>query len=324
MRNLQVRLRRLPQHIPTPDDFELVENEVPRIGSGQFLCRTRWVAVDAWVHAPGAGTVVPARGVGEIIDSRHDVFGVGQYVVFDSGLQELSVSDGARVHHLHPGQTPASVALGVLGLPGMAAYFGLVDLAEVQPGETVLVSAAANAAGCMAGQIAKIYGARAIGIAGSKEKCDWVTRHARFAACINYRTESLDARIEELAPGGVNVFFDSTGGELLEKVLSGKHLAPGARVVLSDLVARHNSSGSSLAGFTDSRIRVVSLATRDFEHRREEFLKQAIAWHGEGLVTYKEDVVEGLPNAPAHICRQMRGENFGKPVIKVHPAAARA
>ena len=236
LRNLQIRIRRPPSR---PSDLELVEAPSPSLTNGSFLARALWLALDPFVCASDSdahdgakpGDLVPAHGVGEVVESRHEVFGVGSLVVLDFGLQHLCVSDGQRARLLHPGQTPASSALGVLGVPGMAAYFGLLDLARLRPGETVLVSAAANAAGAMAGQIAMLKGARAIGVAGSREKCDWVTRHARLSACINHGSENVGARLKQLAPRGVDIYFDSTGGELLESVVAGRHLAPGARIV---------------------------------------------------------------------------------------------
>jgi NADPH-dependent curcumin reductase CurA len=263
--------------------------------------------------APRPGEVVPARGVCEVIESRHDVFGVGDTIVLDIGMQRFCVSDGTRVHKVHPGQSPASTALGILGRPGMSAYFGLLDRASLRSGETVLISAAANAAGCMAGQIALIKGARAIGIAGSREKCDWVTRHARFAACINYRTDNLGTRLKELAPGGVSIYFDNTGGELLEKIVGGRHLASDGRVVLNETSAPY----PNVTSIIDGRAGILPLKLQDYESRRENFLREAIAWYGEGLVAYREDVAEGLENAAAHVCRLMRGENFGTPLIRM-------
>ena len=225
MRNLQVRIRRPPLR---PADLELIDAEQPRLTNGSFLARALWLAVDPFRCAPDAATrglprpgdVVPARGVGEVIESRHEVFNIGSLVVLDCGLQQLCVSEGHHARLLHPGQTPASTALGVLGAPGMAAYFGLLHLARLRPGETVLVSAAANAAGAMAGQIAMLKGAGALGMAGTREKCDWVTRHARLSACINYAAENLEARLRHLAPHGVDIYFDNVGGELLEKVVA--------------------------------------------------------------------------------------------------------
>jgi NADPH-dependent curcumin reductase CurA len=249
----------------------------------------------------------------EVIESRNDVFNVGDHVVVDCGLQNYFLSDGTNVRKLHPGQSPSTTALSILGQAGMSAYFGLLDRAQLRANETVLVSAAAYAPGFMAGQIAKIKGARAIGIAGSKEKCDWATRHARFAGCINYRTENLNARLKELAPGGVNIYFDNTGGLLLDQIASGRHLAADSRIVLNNSIAPN----PGIAPFIDSRAGVLPLNAYEFEPRREQFLRDAIAWHGEGLLAYKEDVVDGLQSAPAQFCKLMRGENFGVPLIRM-------
>src|SRR5437763_11895926 len=230
--NLQIRVRRPPSR---PSDLELIEAPGPSLTNGAFLARTLWLALDPFVCTPDAaahdavkpGDLVPAHGVGEVIESRHEVFGVGSLVVLECGLQQLCVSDGRHARLLHPGQTPASSALGVLGAPGMAAYFGLLDLARVRPGETVLVSAAADAAGAMAGQIAMLKGARAIGIASNRERCDWVTRHARLSACINHAAENLSARLKALPPRRVDVYFDHTGRQLLNNIAARRHLQAG-------------------------------------------------------------------------------------------------
>ena len=325
MKNLQIRLKRLPSK---PSDFELVEAACPALTNGAFLARALWLALDPFHVAHGvngsAGAVrpselVPARGVGEVIESRHDVFGVGSIVVLDAGLQQFSVSNGQYARFVHPGQTPASTALGILGAPGMAAYFGLLDLAKLRAGETLLVSAASNAAGSMAGQIAMLKGARAIGIAGTREKCDWVTRHARLSACINYRSEPLSARLRQLAPHGVDVYFDNTGGELLETVIAERHLASGARIVQNSLSAADPGPALLRAGYLPEKdgIQVLRARVRDFEHRRAEFLREAIAWHGAGRIAVKDHIVEGLANAPEHLLLAMRGDNFGRPLVKL-------
>jgi NADPH-dependent curcumin reductase len=324
MSNLQIRIRHVPS---SPSDFELREAPAPRLTNGSFLARALWLGLDPFVvGGVGAalhsglrpGDLVPARGVGQVIESRHDVFAPGSVVVLDCGLQELCVSNGQHARLLHPGQTPASTALGILGAPGMAAYFGLLDLARVSPGETVLVSAAANAAGSMAGQIAMLKGARAIGIAGSREKCEWVLRHARFSACINHRSEDLGARLRQLAPRGVDLFFDNTGGELLETVVAGRHLAAGARIVQNSLHAAEPSALLGLGGYSsEAGVQVLSMNVRNYEHRRGEFLREAIAWYGAGRIAAKDHVVEGLANAPAHLLLALTGGNFGRPLVKV-------
>jgi NADPH-dependent curcumin reductase len=316
MRNLEVRIRRTPV---TAGDFEVVPGEVPRLTNGAILCRARWLAIDPFVSkaGPRPGDVVPALGVCEVLESRHDVFAVGQHVVLECGMRELCVSDGQRACALHPGQAPASTALGVLGPAGMAAYFGLLDLAKLRAGETVLVSAAANVAGAMAGQVARIKGARALGIGGSREKCDWATRHARFSACVNQHSENVGSRLRQLAPNGFDVYFDNSGGELLEAVLAGCHVASGGRIVLNS--ARNDDPAEMLsrAGYSPGEIRVLRLNAADYEHRRGEFLKDAIAWYGADRLVCREDVADGLQNAPAHLIKAMHGENFGRPLIRL-------
>jgi NADPH-dependent curcumin reductase CurA len=317
MSNLQVRARRAPRELA---DLELVEAPRPALSGGTFLARARWLALDPLHTAVEPGEVVPALGVGEVIDSRHDVFDVGSLVVLECGLQQLCLSDGEHAQLLHPGQTPAQSALGVLGAPGMAAYFGLLELARLRSAETVLVSAAANAAGSMAGQLAMLKGARAIGIAGAREKCDWVTRHARFSACINHRAENLDARLRRLAPRGVDVFFDSVGGELLEAVVAGRHLAPGARVLQHSVRPAEPAALLARGGYRNASadgVQVFTVRARDYERRRGEFLREAIAWYGAGRIASKEHVVEGLASAPAHLLLALQGGNFGRPLVRL-------
>lgn len=325
MRNLEVRIRRPPA---TAGDFEVVPGEAPRLTHGGILCRTRWLAIDPLTYspdgaakhpsaAPRPGDVVPALGVCEVLESRHDVFAVGQHVVIQCGMREICVSDGHHASALHPGQSPASTALGLLGPAGMAAYFGLLDLARLRAGETVLVSAVANVAGAMAGQVAKIKGARAIGVGSSRDKCDWATRRARFSACINPHTEDLAERLRQLAPHGFDVYFDNSGGELLEAVLAGHHVAPGGRVVLNGIREDVPADLLRRAGYAPGEIKLLRLHAAHYEHRRGEFLKDAIAWHGADRLVYREDVAEGLESAPAHLIKAMRGENFGHPLIRV-------
>jgi NADPH-dependent curcumin reductase CurA len=320
--NLQVRIKRPPSR---PADLELVETERPALTNGSFLARALWLAVDPFRCAadpatrglPRPGDVVPARGVGEVVESRHDVFSIGSLIVLDCGLQQLCVSEGLHARLLHPGQTPASTALGVLGAPGMAAYFGLLQLARLRAGETVLVSAAANAAGAMAGQIAMLKGARAIGIAGTREKCDWVTRHARLSACINYSAENLHARLRQLAPNGVDVYFDNVGGELLEAVVTSGLLARGARIVQNSVAPADPDALLERGGYAPTALQVLQVDARDFEHRRGEFLREAIAWYGAGRIATKDHVVDGLANAPAHLLLAMQGGNFGRPLVRM-------
>jgi NADPH-dependent curcumin reductase len=320
--NRQIRIKRPPARAA---DLELVEAPRPELINGSFLARALWLALDKFrvgPEAPGQprpGDLVPALGVGQVIESRHDVFGVGSKVVLECGLQEMCVSDGHRARLLHPGQTPVHTALGVLGPPGMAAYFGLLHLARLRAGQVVLVSAAANAAGAMAGQIAMLKGARAIGIAGTREKCDWVMRHARLSACINHPGENVGARLKQLAPHGVDIYFDNVGGELLETIVTGGHIAPGGRVVQNSVAPAEPQALLARAGYPAgvNGIEVLRVRLADFEHRRGEFLREAIAWHGAGRIASKDHVVEGIANAPPHVLLTLQGGNFGRPLVRI-------
>jgi NADPH-dependent curcumin reductase CurA len=322
VRNLQVKIRRPPSRAA---DLELIETDRPTLTNGAFLARALWLAVDPFRCAsdletrglPRPGDVVPARGVGEVIESRHDVFSVGSLVVLDCGLQQLCVSEGHHARLLHPGQTPASTALGVLGGPGMSSYFGLLHLARLRAGETVLVSAAANAAGAMAGQIAMLKGARAIGIAGTREKCEWVTRHARLSACVNHLSDNLEARLRHLAPNGIDIYFDNVGGELLERVVASGTLSRGARIVENSVTPSDTDSLLERGGYAPGSLQVLRVDLADYEHRRGEFLREAIAWYGAGRIATKDHVVEGLANAPAHLLLVMQGGNFGRPLVRL-------
>lgn len=311
MKNILIRMKRPPNGLPVPDDFELVESAAPSVNTGHILCRARWLSLDPHVLLNGA-RVLPARAVADVIESRNDVFAVGATVELEHGLQMLSLSDGSHVHVVRPAQNPPSTALGILGVPGMIAYFGLLDAAGLQARETVLVSSAAGAAGAMAGQIAKLRDARAIGIVNTREKCEWVTKSARFSACINHRAENLSQRLKSLAPNGVDVYFDDNPDrQILKTLVDGGHFRSNARVVVR---APHGTAAGSAVG---PNAKVVMIDVSAYSGRREEFLREAMAWYGEGLLVYREDVVEGLHNAPAHFCKLLRGENFGKPLVKV-------
>ena len=331
MENLQVLINRLPAGEPVPSDFRLATAPRPAPGPGQILVRTHWLSLDPYVRAllsgrhflnmPGPGDVMPGKAVAEVIESRNEAFSPGERIVVETGLQRYAVTDGAGAWKLHPMHQPASLALGILGVPGMTAWFGLHDVAQFRAGETVLVSSAAGPVGSMVGQIARLRGGRAIGIAGSREKCDWVVREARFDACIDYRSEDVGARLRELAPQGVDVFFDNTGGALQNLVIGQRHLAMHARVVLCGMVTQYNLDtpppGPNLGTLMATRSKILPLIVYDYEHRREEFFREALAWHGEGRLAWKEDTAEGLEAAPEAFCRLMRGGNFGKALVRV-------
>ena len=314
MQNVQVLLRRVPSGTCTPDDFELIEAPAPRAAAGEMLCRARWLALEgrALSGANARPGLVAARAIVEVVESRNDVYAVGACVELEHGLQLLSVCDGARVHALHPAQTPPSTALGILGWPGMTAYFAVTDLAGVQARETVLVCDAAGAGGSMAGQIAALRGARAIGIVDARDKGDWVTRTARCAACIDLTSGDLHRRLRALAPNGVDVYYEDRAGEsLLHALIEGAHFARDARIVIRGVQA--SDTVMTAAGAA----RVIGLDPARHAQRREQFLREALPRYGDGLIVYREDIVEGLREAPRLACRIVRGETFGQPLVRV-------
>ncbi len=328
----QVLIRTLPAGMPKSADFEFVEHDLSlNVGAGQVLVRALWLSLDPYVRAlmsgrhflrmPQVGELLPAASVAEVLDSRNPAFSAGDHIVLPLGLQSHGVSDGATAWKLHAEHQPLSTALGILGMPGMTSYFGLKETARFQPGETVLVSAASGPVGSMVGQIAKLWGGQAIGIAGSDEKCRWTLEQAGFRACINYKTENVSARLRELAPKGVDVFFDNTGGALQHMVLADRHLAMKGRVILCGLIDQYSMKdappGPNLGLLMACRGRIEPTIVYDYEHRRAEFMAEVLPWYAAGKLAFKEDVVQGLHNAAAHFCKLMRGENFGKALVRL-------
>jgi NADPH-dependent curcumin reductase len=325
MKNLQVRSRSALNGAPEPADFELIETEAPTPGKGEILCRARWLSLDSTVDRLRAADasavrpahVMPARAICEVIDSRNEVFNAGDVVVMEAGMQHYCVSDGVHVHRAKTGSAPISTALGVMGIPGLTAYCGLLDVAQIKHGETVLISGAAGTVGSMAGQIARIKACKVIGIAGNREESSWCVKEAHFNSCINHRAEPLEQRLRHVAPKGVDVYFDTVDGEVLDAVMSGQHLALNSRIVLGAPSARYGGSSPDLQPLVGTRARVLRLLMQDHQHRRDSFLKDAIAWFAEGHIRYREDIVDGLANAPAQLCKLARGESFGKSLVKI-------
>jgi hypothetical protein len=315
--NAQVRIVRLPQGLPQESDFEIARGKPPQPGPGQILVRTRWLSLDPYVRSllsgrhflrmPQPGDVMPAKAVAEL--------------VLETGLAEWAVSNGDDAWRLDPRHVPASTALGILGMPGMTAYFGLRDTARLRAGETVLVSAASGPVGSMVGQLARHWGARAIGIAGGAAKCDWVRRSAHFDACIDYKSEDVGARLRALAPDGVDVFFDNTFGELQRLIVEGRHVAMHGRVILCGAITQYNRAdpppGPNLGPLMACRGRIEPIIVYDYESRRQEFFDAVLPLYAAGGLAYCEDVAAGLAAAPTQFCRLMRGENFGKTLVQI-------
>lgn len=327
----RIVLQRIPQGVPEEQDFRIAEAPVPDPPAGHFLARTVYLSLDPYIrsllagrhlgHRPVAvGDVVPGQGVAQVLDSRHAGFSPGHYVLLETGWQEYTLSDGRDVRLLDPRDGPLSANLGLLGMPGLTAWAGVVELARPRPGETFLVTAAAGAVGSAAGQLARIAGCRVVGVAGSTEKCRRATSTFGFDACVNYREADWREALARATPDGVDVHFENVGGPLLDAAL--ERLALGARVVLCGLIDQYNTGAACTvpaATLIRRRARLFGLVVYDYRDRLETYLARTRQWLREGRLALLEDRALGLEAAPAAFCRLMRGENVGKALVVVGP-----
>jgi hypothetical protein len=334
-RNRQVRLAAHPTGLPGLDDFEIVDADVPPVAAGQMLCRTIYLSLDPYMRgrmSPGpsyaqgvaVGEVMVGRTVAEVVESKLDGFRPGEVVLSSGGWQEYALSEGKGVRKLDPAAAPISTALGVLGMPGLTAYVGLLDIGRVRAGETVVVSAASGAVGSVVGQIARLHGCRAVGVAGVREKCDYVTRELGFDACVSHLGDDLPEQLAAACPDGIDVYFDNVGGKVLGAALP--LLNDFARVPICGRIATYNDtelpSGPNqvprLLGLTlVRRLTIRGFLVFDHADREETFLRDVGRWVRDGSITYREDIVEGIESAPAAFLRLFSGANFGKLLVRV-------
>lgn len=334
--NRRIVLARRPSGVVQDDDFRIEEGPVPQPGPGQILVRLLYLSFDAtqrnWLNdvpsylPPVAiGEVVRAFGVGQVVAGDNPAYPVGALVQGAFGWQDYTVTDGTlslgRVSLLPPG-VPPEKALGVFSTTGFTAYFGMTDIGGVKEGDVVLVSAAAGATGSVAGQIARILGASTvIGIAGGAEKCRWVRERAGFDACIDYKAEPVRSRIHELAPKGVDLYFDNVGGAILEDAIA--NLALRARIVLcgnisSGYAVETPSPGPrNVSRLIERRARMEGFIVLDYAPRFGEAVGKLAGWVGSGRIVTEEDVQQGLENAAATMRRMFSGGNLGKQLLKV-------
>ncbi|MHB8572983.1 MAG: NADP-dependent oxidoreductase [Candidatus Dormibacteria bacterium] len=329
--NRQVRLAARPTGVPTPDVWSFTQEPVPEPADGQALVRVHYVSLDpamrGWMnearsYAPpvGIGEVMRAGAVGEVVASRTPELSQGDFVTGMFGVQQYAVTGAAGAMKVDPSLAPLPTYLGTLGMPGLTAYFGLLEVGQMQAGDTVVISAAAGAVGSVAGQIAKAHGCRVVGIAGGPEKCTYLVSELGFDSAIDYRNENVAQALREHCPDRINVYFDNVGGEILDAALT--RLARGARIVICGAISQYNNT-TPAPGPANYMALLVDRATMrgflvfDYMDRYGEAITKMAGWYREGKLRSREDVVDGIDNFPDALLRLFRGDNRGKQVLKV-------
>lgn len=334
--NLQILLKRRPVGAPVPEDFDIVETPVPEPGEGQVLVRARFLSLDPYMRGRMAdvksyakpvalGAVMEGQTAGEVVASRHPGFAPGDTVLGGFGWQRFSVVGPERLFKVPAAEPPLSASLGVLGMPGLTAWCGLEDIGQPKAGETVVVSAASGAVGQVVGQIAKIRGCRVVGIAGGARKCDFVVQELGFDACVDHHGD-LGAQLDAAAPAGIDVYWENVGGEVQAAVFP--RLNDFGRMVMCGMIAQYNEvpgfdsagapPGPNLGAVVRKRLRIQGFIVSDTGWARYGiFRSQMEGWIRAGQLRWREDIADGLANAPRAFIGLLKGENFGKLVVRV-------
>jgi NADPH-dependent curcumin reductase CurA len=329
--NHQFKLAARPVGLPQPSDWSYTEEPVGEPGEGEVLVQVQYISLDpamrGWMNdgrsyiAPvGIGDVMRALAAGNVVASNHPDLAVGDHVTGLLGVQEYAVANGHAVMKVDPGLAPLPVYLGTLGMPGMTAYFGLLEIGKPTAGETVVVSGGAGAVGGVVGQLAKLKGARAIGIAGGKEKCDYVVNELGFDAAIDYKSEDVVKGLSEQCPKGIDVYFDNVGGEILDAALA--RLARHARVVVCGAISQYNNEGamtgpSNYMSLLVNHASMTGFVVSDYGEKYAEGAQEMAKWLAAGKLKSREDIAEGLERFPETLLRLFAGKNTGKLVLRV-------
>jgi len=334
--NRQLVLATRPRGEPTSDTLTLVEGPIPVAGANQMLLRTEYLSLDPYMRgrmsdapsyaAPvGIGDVMVGGTVARVVTSHVDGFEAGDYVLSFNGWQDYAVSDGAGVQNL--GKSPAhpTWALGILGMPGFTAWAGLTQIGAPKPGETIAVAAATGPVGATVGQIGKLLGCRVVGIAGGPEKCTYAVDELGFDACIDHKAPGFATALAKASPDGIDVYYENVGGKVLDAVIP--RLNPNARVPVCGLVSQYNATelpaGPDRMNWLMGQILRKKLKVQgfiifdDFGHLYPEFAKAMAGWIESGKIKYREEIIDGLEAAPDAFIGLLKGENFGKRVIRV-------
>jgi NADPH-dependent curcumin reductase CurA len=328
----EIHLRQRPHGEPTAADFELLARELPEPADGELLVRNRWISVDPYMRgrmsdlpsyiAPyEVGAPLDGGAVGEVLASRDERIAPGTRVLHSAGWRDLAIVPAKRVQPIDTTLVPEQAFLGVLGMPGLTAYAGLVEVAPVRDGDVVLISSAAGAVGSIAGQLARLLGAvRVIGIAGGPEKVRYVTEELGFDDAIDYRQGNLRKQLKAIAPDGIDVFFDNVGGEQLEAAISS--LRVHGRIAICGAISGYNATEAmpgprNLTRLIQTRGTIRGMLVRDHAHLRDRFVTQMSGWLAAGALRYQETVVDGLEFTPQAFIDLLRGGNTGKMLVRV-------
>jgi len=328
--NMQVLLASRPVGWVTEANFKIINTAIAKPGAGQILVRNHYLSLDPYMRGrmddvksyaakQELDQVMGGRTVGEVIESNNPKFKVGDIVAGAYGWQQYGCSDGAEVRKIDVSSVPMSAYLGVIGMPGVTAWIGLLDICQPQPGETVVVSAAAGAVGSAVGQIAKLKGCRAVGIAGGRQKCDYVVQELGFDACIDYKAGRLNEDLKAATPKGIDCNFENVGGEILDAVL--RRTNPFSRIAVCGLISQYNATEPyAMKNFRmvlTNRIKLQGFIVGDRMNLWSPALKDLGDWVASGKLKYRETVAQGLENAPKALIGVFKGENFGKQLVKL-------
>ena len=331
MINKIFRLAARPVGMAKRSDWTYETAPVAEPKDGEVLIRIQYLSLDpamrgwmnagkSYIRAVEIGEVMRAGGVGEVIASRNPAFKVGEHVSGMLGVQTYAISDGRGLMKADPNLAPLPKYLSVLGMTGMTAYFGLLDVGQPKPGETVLVSAATGAVGSIVGQIAKIKGCRAVGIAGSEQKCEYAVQKLGFAGCIDYKRGPIFPGLAQNCPDGVDVYFDNVGGEILDTVLQRLRLR--ARVIICGAISQYNNTTpiqgpKNYMSLLVNRARMEGFVVFDYADRYAAAARDLAQWVSEGRIVSQEDIVDGIETFPDTLLKLFNGENQGKLILRV-------
>ena len=330
MKNKQVLLAARPRGAVEESHFRVVESDLPRAGEGEFVVRAHYLSLDPYMrgrmedaksYAKSAvvGEVMVGTAVGEVIESRHEKYQVGDFVETRTGWQLYGKSDGGGVRKLDPDYVPLAAYLGAVGMPGVTAWIGLNEHGRPRAGDTVVVSAASGAVGSVVGQLAKLKGCRAVGIAGGRAKCDYVANELGFDACVDYKAGNLAADLAAACAKGIDVYFDNVGGPVLDAVLG--HMNAFSRIALCGLISGYDNPDAlavkNFRSFLVNRIQLRGFICSDHLDLWKPALKELGALVHEGRLKYRESIAHGLESAPAAFIGLLHGQNFGKQLVKL-------